>query len=84
MFHSVDADKISEALRSAIRQITAATLISAMPTVENMDIVEDIVEDIVDDSIYSSYLLCCYASECINTFSDKSRSEPKKQEGVFD
>ncbi|MDF0591933.1 hypothetical protein [Candidatus Methanocrinis natronophilus] len=54
-FQSFEAESISEALRRMIRQMTEATLISANPTVLNMDTVEDIAddmdEDIVDDII---------------------------------
>ncbi len=64
-FQSFDAERISEALRRTIRQITDATLISARPTVLSMvmvedvmeDVVEDIVEDIIDDSMGPSHLL---------------------------
>jgi hypothetical protein len=36
LFQCLDADKISDALRRTIRQITDVMLASAMPTAENM------------------------------------------------
>ena len=56
-FHSFDADRISDALNSIIRLITAAMLISAIPTLVNIVIAEVVliagVVLIIDDSIYS-------------------------------
>ncbi len=62
-FQSFDADRISDALRRMMRQITDATLTSARPMVLNMvtvdDIIEDIVEDIIDDIMIVLFFLHC-------------------------
>ncbi len=43
LFQWVDADSISDALRSAMRQTTIITLISDTPTVANMLTTDDVV-----------------------------------------
>ncbi len=42
LFHSLEADRISEALRSTIRDTTVMMLISDTPIVENMLIAEEV------------------------------------------
>ncbi len=65
LFQWVEADKISDALRSAIRHTTVIMLISDTPTVANILTTEDVVLRvlvvlkvlltvlIIDDSIYT-------------------------------
>lgn len=43
LFHSDEAERISEALRRAIRQITDITLTSETPMVENVLTTDDVV-----------------------------------------
>jgi len=43
LFQSLDADRISDALRRPMRHTTETTLISDTPTVENMLMIEDVV-----------------------------------------
>jgi len=43
LFHNDDAERISEALRRAIRQTTEITLTSETPIVENVLTTEDVV-----------------------------------------
>lgn len=43
LFHRLEAESISDALRSAIRHTTIITLISDTPTVANMLTTEDVV-----------------------------------------
>lgn len=43
LFHRLEADSISDALRSAMRHTTITTLISDTPTVANMLTTEDVV-----------------------------------------
>ena len=78
--HSFDADRISDALRRIIRQITDATLISARPMVLNIvtvdDIIEDIVEDIVEDIIDDIMLIFPHYDFRRNLLSDLSPSLP--------
>jgi hypothetical protein len=60
LFHSLEAERISDALRSAIRHTTLITLTSDTPSVANMLITEVVLRtlvvlivDSVDDSIVS-------------------------------
>jgi hypothetical protein len=43
LFHILEADRISDALRRAIRQTTVIMLISDTPSVENMLTTDDVV-----------------------------------------
>ncbi len=43
LFQCLDADRISDALSSAMRHITVITLISDTPSVENMLTTDDVV-----------------------------------------
>jgi len=81
-FHSLDADKISEALRRIMRLMTAATPTSATPTVLSMVTVDVVlIADVVlmadvvlitdDNRLFPPGLLCSYSSYSsgsINTF----------------
>ncbi len=75
-FHSLDADKISEALRRIMRLMTAATPTSATPTVLSMVTVDVVlIADVVlitdDNRLFPPSLLCSYSSYSlgrINTF----------------
>jgi hypothetical protein len=58
LFHSLEADRISDALRSTIRHTTLMTLTSDTPSVANMLVTEVelrtlvvLIVDSVDDSI---------------------------------
>jgi hypothetical protein len=54
LFHSLDADRISEALRRRIRLITAATLTSATPIVVVALMADVVIADVIlsiEDSI---------------------------------
>jgi hypothetical protein len=68
LFHILEADRISDALRRAIRHTTVMILISDTPNVENMLTTDDVVLNVLVVLIVLLTVLNIDDSKCLTSY----------------